>query len=88
MCNHLGRARDAACGDSPSPPAGDENPLPPGVRWTGYDDLPCLDAPVKTPLVFGGSSGSVAFPESGFLGYSPQKTPRAPLTIGCHISAP
>ena len=88
MCNHLGRARDAACGDSPSPPAGDENPLPPGVRWTGCDGLPCLDAPVKMPLVFGGCSDALDRPECGFLGRPINQTLGAHLAICCHISAP
>ena len=70
MCNHLGLARDTACGDPPSSPAGDESPLRPRVRWTGCDGLPCLDAPVKIPLVVGGRSDSVDCPESGFLGCS------------------
>ena len=69
MCNHLGLARDAACGNSPSPLAGDESPLLPGVRWTGSDGLPCLDALVKILLVFGSYSDALDRPECGFLGH-------------------
>jgi hypothetical protein len=80
-------SRDAVCRGSPLPIASDEVSLPLGSNWTGFDVLPCLDAPVKKPLVFGGGSGSVDVPESGILGYSPIKTLGPHLAFCYHIPA-
>ena len=70
MFHDLDLFGDVACGCLPVPAAGDKVPLPLGVNRSGFDVLPCLDASIKLPLIFGGCSGTMDRPECSFFNCS------------------
>lgn len=59
MCHSIDLSGDAACDHSSPSAAGDEVPLPFGVDRTGLTVVPCLDVPIKMPLVPGGCGGTM-----------------------------